>query len=81
MVMPSKENNHVIPKDREQGEQQTIGTRCYTPPFDSVKASTHRIGSGSTFTEPITGPNLTLKHPDLSTTHRLDLHHTRPPHS
>ena len=31
MVMPSKENNHVITKDREQGEQQTIGTRCYTP--------------------------------------------------
>ena len=28
MVMPSKEKNHVITKDREQGEQQTIGTCC-----------------------------------------------------
>ena len=51
------------------------------PPFNSVRASTHRIGSGSTLTEPITSPNLALKHPDLPTTHPLDLHHTRPPHS
>jgi hypothetical protein len=30
MVVPNKEKNHVITKCREQGEQQTFGTRRYT---------------------------------------------------
>ena len=36
MVMPSKEKNHVIPKDREQGEQQAIGTRCLARCYTSL---------------------------------------------
>ena len=80
MVMPSKEKNHVIPKDRARRTADHWNALLH-PPFDSVRASTHRIGSGSTSTEPITGPNLAFKHLDLPTTHPLDLHHTRPPHS
>ena len=53
MVMPSKEKNHVIPKDREQGETADHWNALLHLPFDSVRVSTHRIRSGSTFMNPL----------------------------
>ena len=53
MVMPSKEKNHVIRKDREQGEQQTIGTRCYTPLSTPLELVPIGLGPGRLLLNPL----------------------------
>ena len=53
MVMPSKEKHHVIRKDREQGEQQTIGTRCYTPLSTQLELVPIGLGPGRLLLNPL----------------------------